>query len=97
MSKEFKNRRASLLSHLLVIITSCSRTPKCSAAGGTGRRITLDFHSCKKAFAAKTSHFYDAVESKELLYIWSLLPSLKRAGKGLLIPLYKLESKAHRG
>lgn len=48
MSEEFKNRRVSLLSHLLIIVTSCSRTPKCSAAGGTGSKITPDFHSCKK-------------------------------------------------
>lgn len=48
MSKEFTSRWASLVSHLLIIITSCSRTPKCSEAGGPGRKITLDCHSCKK-------------------------------------------------
>lgn len=65
MSKEFKYRRASLVSHLLIIITSYSRTPKSLAAGGTGRKITLDFYSCKKHLLL-------------ILHISIMLQSLKR-------------------
>lgn len=41
MSEEFKNRRVSLVSHLLIIVTSCCRTPKCSAVGAQEAKLLL--------------------------------------------------------
>ena len=50
----------------------------------------------QKAFAANTSHFYNAVEFSVIIYM-VLITKFKASRGGILIPLYKLESKAHRG
>lgn len=63
VSKEFKNRRASLVSHLRIIIMYCSNSYVVS--GWVHREENYSWLPLmQKAFGANNLHFYNAVEFK---------------------------------
>lgn len=84
MSKEFKTRRVALVSHLLIIVTSCSRTPQCSAAGG-------HWHSCRKHLLLI---FYISITLQSLkcyhIIYMVLTTKFRDSRKGIINPIVQI-------